>query len=114
MGCDDAIVDVNSEEGFFAHIYLKDNNMLSVSVLNNGKIFSTEVLDISSGKRNHIKIEDYNRDGYKDFSLWHVDEGMGMYKIYRLFLFSQTEKNSKRLSLYVVMILSIFGLMVKI
>jgi hypothetical protein len=28
-----------------------------------------------------MSFEDYNHDGYRDFSIWHLDEGMGTYKI---------------------------------
>jgi hypothetical protein len=59
-------------------------------VLEERKILSTEDIDVSSGKENHFTFEDYNLDGYKDFSVWHLDEGMGTYKIYRLFIFTPT------------------------
>ncbi len=40
-------------------------------------------------RKNHITFKDYNRDGYKDFSIWYLDKGMGTYQIYRLsYLFS--------------------------
>lgn len=97
LGCNNTVLDVNSAEGISANIFLKDNDSLSVSILNYGKVFSTEDIDVSSEKKNHITIEDYNRDGYKDFSVWHLDEGMGTYKIYRLFIFSQVEKKFKEI-----------------
>lgn len=70
---------------------LKDNDSLEVSVLDAGKQVNLKNVDVSSEKENHITFEDYNRDGYKDFSIWHLDEGMGTYKIYRLFVFSPAE-----------------------
>ncbi|WP_395313181.1 hypothetical protein V1603_20330 [Enterobacter sp. ECC-219] len=70
---------------------LKDNDSLEVSVLEAGKQVNLKNVDVSSEKENHITFEDYNRDGYKDFSIWHLDEGMGTYKIYRLFVFSPAE-----------------------
>ncbi len=91
LGCNNTYLDVNNTEGISAKICLEDNDSLSVSVLGNGKILSAEDIDVSSEKKNHIILEDYNRDNYKDFSVWHVDEGMGKFKIYRLFIFSQTE-----------------------
>lgn len=48
-------------------------------------------------RKNHITFEDYNRDGYKDFSIWHLDEGMGTYKIHRLFVFSPADKKFKEI-----------------
>jgi len=97
LGCNNTVLDVNSAEGISANIFLKDNDSLSVSILNDGNVLSTEDIDVSSEKKNHIIIEDYNRDGYKDFSLWHLDEGMGTHKIYRLFIFSKTEKKFKEI-----------------
>ncbi|WP_303745268.1 XAC2610-related protein, partial [Enterobacter hormaechei] len=70
---------------------------LLMSILNDGKIISTEEIDVSSEKKNHVTLEDYNRDGYKDFSVWHLDEGMGTYKIYRLFIFSPPEGKFKEI-----------------
>ena len=39
-------------------------------------------------KASHITIDDYNFDDKEDFSVWHFDEGMGSYKIFRIFVFS--------------------------
>lgn len=91
LGCNNTYLDVNNTEGISAKIFLEDNDSLSVSVLGNGKILSAEDIDVSSERKNHIILEDYNRDNYKDFSVWHVDEGMGKFKIYRLFMFSPAE-----------------------
>jgi hypothetical protein len=35
-----------------------------------------------------ITVEDYNFDGYKDFSISHLDDGMGTYSIYQVYLYS--------------------------
>ncbi|WP_419963732.1 hypothetical protein [Pantoea vagans] len=37
-------------------------------------------------------VGDYNHDGYRDFSIWHLDEGVGTYKKYRLFIFFTGDK----------------------
>lgn len=97
LGCDNKVLDVNSTDGMSAKLLLKDNDSLLISVLNHGKILSTEEIDVLSEKKNHITFEDYNRDGYKDFSVWHLDEGMGTYKVYRLFIFTPTEKKFKEI-----------------
>jgi hypothetical protein len=39
-----------------------------------------------------IKVEDYNFDGYKDFSISSVDEGKGTYDIYRIFAYSASDQ----------------------
>lgn len=97
LGCDNTFLDVNIAEGISAKILLKSNDSLSMSILIHGKIISTEEIDVSSEKKNHVTFEDYNRDGYKDFSVWHLDEGMGTYKIYRLFIFAPPEGKFKEI-----------------
>ncbi|MGC0831333.1 XAC2610-related protein [Pantoea agglomerans] len=97
FGCDNDILDVNSAKNISAKVLLKDNDSLEVSVSEAGKQVNQENVDVSSEKKNHITFEDYNRDGYKDFSIWHLDEGMGTYKIYRLFLFSPADKKFKEI-----------------
>ena len=97
LGCDNKLLDVNFAEGISAKVLLKNNDSLLMSILNDGKIISTEDIDVSSEKKNHVTLEDYNRDGYKDFSVWHLDEGMGTYKIYRLFIFSPPEGKFKEI-----------------
>lgn len=113
-GSDNTVLKLNSAEGVSAKILLKDNDSLSVSVLDNCNILSAEDMDISSEKKNHITFEDYNRDGYKDFSVWHLDKGMGSYRIYRLFIFAPTTINLKRSSLDAGMILLTFELMAEV
>lgn len=68
-----------------------------VSVSDADKQVNIKRIDVSSEKNNHITFEDYNRDGYKDFSIWHLDEGMGTYKIYRLFIFSPADEKFKEI-----------------
>ncbi|NUA28134.1 hypothetical protein [Cupriavidus basilensis] len=36
----------------------------------------------------HVAVDDYSFDGRKGFSIWSVDEGMGVYTIHRVFLYS--------------------------
>jgi hypothetical protein len=35
----------------------------------------------------HVEVNDFNFDGYKDFSVWYLDEGMGKYTIHRVFIY---------------------------
>jgi hypothetical protein len=35
----------------------------------------------------HLRIDDFNFDGYSEFSVSYLDEGMGTYKVDRVFLF---------------------------
>lgn len=35
-----------------------------------------------------VKIDDYNFDGHKDIAVSHIDDGMGVFMVYRVFLYS--------------------------
>lgn len=83
---------VETSKSISAKVLLKDNDSLSVSVLDDGKSLSSKDIDVSSERKHHISFDDYNRDGYKDFSVWHLDEEMGTYKIYRVFVFSSVKE----------------------
>lgn len=96
FGCDNDILDVNRVKDISAKVLLKDNDSLEVSVSEAGKQVNQENVDVSSEEKNHITFEDYNRDGYKDFGIWHLDERIGTYKIFRLFIFLLPTKSLKR------------------
>lgn len=35
-----------------------------------------------------VNIDDYNFDGHKDIAVSHIDDGMGVFMVYRVFLYS--------------------------
>jgi hypothetical protein len=43
---------------------------------------------VDTEKRLHLDVGDYDFSGRSGFALWHVDDGMGAYSIYRVFTFS--------------------------
>lgn len=47
---------------------------------------------IDTDKPVAIKVADYNFDGYQDFSISSLDEGMGTYRIYRIFTYSASRE----------------------
>ena len=51
LGCDNKLLDVNFAEGISAKVLLKNNDSLLMSILNHGKIISTEEIDVSSEKK---------------------------------------------------------------
>jgi hypothetical protein len=63
-------------------IKIKDNE---VEIINGDKL--EKKIEFDTGKTLNIEIADYNFDGNLDFSIWHMDEGMGTYLIYRVFIF---------------------------
>ncbi|WP_442875237.1 XAC2610-related protein [Cupriavidus sp. P-10] len=58
---------------------------------------NSSVFSVDADNSNSIRIEkvDYNFDGKIDFSLKYLDEGMGVYFIHRVFLYSKTTRNFK-------------------
>ncbi|MCP1440214.1 hypothetical protein J3D56_003650 [Erwinia persicina] len=58
FGCDNNILDINSEKNISAKVFLKDNDSLEVSVLEAGKQVNLENVDVSSEKKItlHLKI----------------------------------------------------------
>ena len=53
---------------------------------------ATETIAVETEKTLRVKVEDYNFDGYKDFSISHTDDGMGTYEISQVYVYSPKEK----------------------
>lgn len=51
------------------------------------KATNSAALTVETEKAVHITVADYNFDGYKDFAAWHIDDGMGTYSIFRIFVY---------------------------
>lgn len=62
----------------------------SISIVNNDK--EIETITFETEMEQNIEIADYNFDGNLDFSTWHMDEGMGTYSIYRIFIFNSKDR----------------------
>lgn len=54
-------------------------------------------ITVDTEKKLKLTIEDYNFDGYRDFSISHLDDGMGVFNISRVFLFSPTDKDFREI-----------------
>lgn len=52
---------------------------------------SKETIAVDTEKRLKITVEDYNFDGHPDFAISHVDDGMGTYQIYQVYVYSTKE-----------------------
>jgi len=53
---------------------------------------ATEIITVETEKRLRLKIEDYNFDGFRDFSISHADDGMGTYEVSLVYVYSPNEK----------------------
>jgi hypothetical protein len=58
-----------------------------------GELYKRSKVTIDSENPLRVEINDYNFDGFKDFSISHVADGQGTYIIYRIFVFSKKTKN---------------------
>jgi len=47
----------------------------------------SRTIDFEAVNELHVQIDDYNFDGAKDFAVWQLDEGMGTYDYYRVFIY---------------------------
>ncbi|CAN7690755.1 hypothetical protein LJR289_005508 [Pseudoduganella sp. LjRoot289] len=60
--------------------------------LSGPEIDASDTIEVETEKKLKISVEDYNFDGHKDFSVSHLDDGMGTYQIYQVYLYSLKEK----------------------
>jgi hypothetical protein len=45
-------------------------------------------MDVDTENTIHVDVNDYDFSGRLGFAVWHLDDGMGTYSIYRIFTFS--------------------------
>ncbi|WP_454725566.1 MULTISPECIES: hypothetical protein [Cupriavidus] len=63
-----------------------NGNEVHYTVSFSGKTRQGEIRS-DTDKEIHMEIADYRFDGSLGFSVWHVDDGMGTHKMYRVFVF---------------------------
>ncbi|MBD9503192.1 hypothetical protein IB256_20555 [Pseudomonas sp. PDM17] len=68
-------------------IKIKNNE---VEIINGDKI--EKKIEFDTEKTLNIEISDYDFDKNLDFSIWHSDDGKGVYDIYRIFLYNKKTK----------------------
>lgn len=68
-----------------------DEQDVSLTV-KNGDHITTETIHVDTEKPLKLEVKDYNFDGRKDFSISHIDDGMGTYRIYQIYIFSPQQK----------------------
>lgn len=70
-----------------AHVWIRDGQIICRA--SSGAYIYDQTIDHSVEKTSHIVVDDYNFDGDKEFAVWYMDEGMGVHKVYRVFIFSR-------------------------
>ncbi|WP_448683158.1 XAC2610-related protein [Pseudomonas nicosulfuronedens] len=68
-------------------IKIKNNE---VEIVNGDKL--EKKIEFDTEKTLNIEIYDYDFDKNLDFSIWHSDDGKGVYDIYRIFLYNKKTK----------------------
>ncbi|MEN2415704.1 XAC2610-related protein [Flavobacterium mesophilum] len=74
----------------FETLKIKNSRTKHIQTINNLEVSITD-------KPSHLEINDYNFDGFADFALYHIDDGMGVYSIYQIFIFNPNTKQFKTL-----------------
>lgn len=47
----------------------------------------SRTIDFEAENELHVQFDDFNFDGAKDFAVWQLDDGMGTYHYYRVFIY---------------------------
>ena len=47
----------------------------------------SRTIDFEAVNELHVQADDFNFDGAKDFAVWQLDDGMGTYDYYRVFIY---------------------------
>jgi len=47
----------------------------------------SRTIDFEAINKLHVQFDDFNFDGAKDFAIWQLDDGMGTYDYYRVFIY---------------------------
>jgi hypothetical protein len=47
----------------------------------------SRTIDFQAENELHVQFDDFNFDGAKDFAIWQLDDGMGTYYYYRVFIY---------------------------
>lgn len=75
------------ETGVVATITSEAHEVIITLKINS--VITTNKVPVDTEKPLNFLIEDYNFDGRNDFSISHVDDGMGTYIVYDVYIYSQ-------------------------
>lgn len=71
-----------------------DGPTLTVAVKRDARSES-RTIDFQSENELHVKIDDFNFDGAKDFAVWQIDDGMGTYDFHRVLFINPQQEPSR-------------------
>lgn len=74
-------------------LYITTEKSIATLKLTSAKLKKQKLIEFDSGKPIHIKMYNSKIHSNKYFSIWHIDDGMGIYKIYRFFIYLPEKRN---------------------
>ncbi|MBU3057792.1 XAC2610-related protein [Pseudomonas indica] len=84
------------EDSAQAQVLIKNTEVTySIESKSNKK---SETILVDTEKKLSLKLDDYNFDGRKDIAISHIDDGMGNFIVYRIFLYSTQEQDFKEIN----------------
>ena len=84
---DEATVTFSPEPGVEVRINMEQSSIYCE--VSKGDEKSITSFPLESETKRHLVVDDFNFDGKMDFSVWYIDEGMGVYAIHRVFVYSK-------------------------
>jgi hypothetical protein len=78
------------ESGISAEVRINGHEV--TVTIKNGKDLIAEKIEIDTERSLKLISDDYNFDGNADFSISHLDDGMGTYTIFQIFVYSRKDK----------------------
>lgn len=90
-------LEFNVIKGIKASITWVDNKKVEYEITGSDRVAKRGYYDVDTENNIHVKYGDYNFDGKEDFVIWYTDDGMGIYDIYRVFLYSEKVADFKEI-----------------
>jgi hypothetical protein len=74
-----------------------EGSMLTVAVKSDAHSES-RIISFQAENELDVHLDDFNFDGAKDFAVWQIDDGMGIYTIHRIFVYQPEASFFKELA----------------
>lgn len=77
-----------------------DFKKIEIRTSKNNTIQILDSIDVSiTGNKTEFINQDYNFDGFKDFACYYLDDGMGTYRIYQIFIYNSKTNQFNKLNI---------------
>lgn len=89
----------NVIKGIKVLIIWVDNKKVEYEIIGSDCVVKRGYYDVDMENNIYVKYSDYNFDGKEDFVIWYIDDGMGIYDIYRVFFYFEKVVDFKEIKL---------------